>query len=588
MKKILSFIITLALLVSTGTMAFAAVPQDVEGTSYEKAIITLVEKEIITGDSSGLFHPESTLTRAQACIMVVKAGSGELVDEPSGFTDMTGYGWAEPYIRYAVEYGITTGYPDGTFKPGRYVTTNELVTFTLRAAGYGDERLGGNWPTNYLNQAATLDVLKSLPEELPVYATKEMAAQIIYSGLSLIQKAELEKVLDLDEATTDSAIQFPEVIVPDMEFVGPGRELTLVQTLDIAMTQGLAIQKAENTLLANRGKTKAYYENGSNLNKLQDSIDQARASMSGADTTTAAILSDYLWSVSEPSNTQKKMIDEASAYAKTQTTKNYDAEVNLIERGVIQDYYQLIQAREGALISGNNKEVQKTLYDVTKRKYQLGVASKMDLLKAELGYREAVTAYEESTNSYKLAQMNFNVNYGFELMEKVELADALTPVSMSKVPMDEAIKLALVHRNEIAFAQFNNTYQSLSLIEAGYNVGKTSSTYLAAQYAALEAEYNAKLMPQQIEMDVRNKYMDMVQKSSALDSARLNRDNSKETYRLAKLQYDAGLITITEVQQAQILSYTGELSYIAAVLAYNLAVLDYQQAMTVGTFSAPL
>ena len=82
--------------------------------------------------------------------------------------------------------------------------------------------------------------------------------------------------------------------------------------------------------------------------------------------------------------------------------------------------------------------------------------------------------------------------------------------------------------------------------------------------------------------------MDMVQKSSALDSARLNRDNSKETYRLAKLQYDAGLITITEVQQAQILSYTGELSYIAAVLAYNLAVLDYQQAMTVGTFSAPL
>ena len=188
---------TLVLLLST-TGVFAAVPDDVKGQPYETAVSALMEKGIITGDTNGDFNPDSTLTRAQACVIIVKTmdpPSAEVVGTAtqsaakSGFSDMTGYGWAEGYISYAVKHGVTMGYPDGTFKPGNSVTMSELVTMVLRAAAYTDETLGGTWPSNYMEKASELNLLAGAPEELPVLATKWIAAQVDYNALEQIEKA---------------------------------------------------------------------------------------------------------------------------------------------------------------------------------------------------------------------------------------------------------------------------------------------------------------------------------------------------------------------------------------------------------------
>lgn len=175
-------------------------PSDVLGKSYETAVSSLFDKGIITGDENGFFNPEQTLTRAQACIIVVKsmkppisevAGTATQEAFKSGFPDMSGYGWAEGYISYAVKKGVTKGYPNGTFKPGSKVTSNELVTMILRGAGYFDDSLEGEWPINYVNLADTLNLYTDLPgkDEMPQYATKWMAAQMDYNALPLIEKA---------------------------------------------------------------------------------------------------------------------------------------------------------------------------------------------------------------------------------------------------------------------------------------------------------------------------------------------------------------------------------------------------------------
>lgn len=193
--KTLAF--TLILLLSSGGV-FAAVPDDVKGQPYEAAVEALMDKGIITGDTDGNYNPDSTLTRAQACIIIVKTmdppaaevvGTATQPAPASGFSDMAGYGWAEGYIGYAVEHGVTNGYPDGTFKPGNDVTVNELVTMVLRAAGHSDESLGGTWPSNYMAKATELDLLKGLPETLPDYAAKWMAALVDYNALTLIEEA---------------------------------------------------------------------------------------------------------------------------------------------------------------------------------------------------------------------------------------------------------------------------------------------------------------------------------------------------------------------------------------------------------------
>ncbi len=177
-----------------------SLPSDVIGKNYEAAVAALFDKGIITGDENGNYNPEQTLTRAQACIIVVKSMNPPIAEVvgtatqdalKSGFPDMSGYGWAEGYISSAVKKGVTKGYPNGTFKPGSNVTSNELVTMILRGAGYFDASLEGVWPFNYVNMADTLNLYNNLPskESMPQYATKWMAAQMDYNGLALIEQA---------------------------------------------------------------------------------------------------------------------------------------------------------------------------------------------------------------------------------------------------------------------------------------------------------------------------------------------------------------------------------------------------------------
>lgn len=259
--------ITLILLLSTtGVFASVSIPEDVEGSMYEEAVFALMEKGIITGDTDGNFHPDSDLTRAQACIMIVKsmnapsaevAGTATQPSVKSGFPDMSGYGWAEGYISYAVKHGVTKGYPDGTFKPGNNVTMNELITMALRAAGYSDETLGGNWPLNYTGKAADLELYKLIPAPLPELAKKWMAAQFTHNSLELIEKA--NPVEDKDPIP-----ETPEGVpnTADMKFE--------TGSFNSTMTAFKGKNLAEDALIYTYGQKKNYKGTMTFTNKVSD------------------------------------------------------------------------------------------------------------------------------------------------------------------------------------------------------------------------------------------------------------------------------------------------------------------------------
>jgi len=199
-SKILSMVLILMLMATS--LAFAAVPSDVTGESYEAAVQTLMDRGVITGDTDGLYHPEATLSRAQACAIVVRAinppaaelfGTATQSVPDSGFTDMVGHGWAEPYVNYAVKNGITFGVGNNKFNPKGDVKSTELMTFVLRAAGYSDASLGGTWPENYVQKAKDLDLGAGLGTVIPEFINKWMTAQFTYNALALIDKAQKEE-----------------------------------------------------------------------------------------------------------------------------------------------------------------------------------------------------------------------------------------------------------------------------------------------------------------------------------------------------------------------------------------------------------
>lgn len=185
--------LALVLTLMTVTASFAAAPADVTGTTFETAVTFLMDKNVITGYPDGTFQPNQDITRAEVCAIVVRAMNpvpSALTQAPeTSFTDKGEFPvWAKPYINYAVSKNIINGYPDGTFQAKGNISYTETIAMTLRAAGYTDSVVGGTWPTNYQQKAASLNLMTNLPAPVTnTNADRWMVAQFVYNSYGPIQ-----------------------------------------------------------------------------------------------------------------------------------------------------------------------------------------------------------------------------------------------------------------------------------------------------------------------------------------------------------------------------------------------------------------
>ncbi|MEL7655722.1 MAG: S-layer homology domain-containing protein, partial [Bacillota bacterium] len=100
---------------------------DIDGSRWSlKHIGTLSNGQIITGYPDGSFRPGKYITRAELAAIAARFDDLSVPDE-NKFSDITGH-WAEKYILSAAQKGWVSGYPDGTFRPDQYITRAEFVT----------------------------------------------------------------------------------------------------------------------------------------------------------------------------------------------------------------------------------------------------------------------------------------------------------------------------------------------------------------------------------------------------------------------------------------------------------------------------
>lgn len=120
---------------------FSDVPKSNPNSGY---IQSAAEKGILGGYSDGTFKPNKKVTRGQMAVFI--ANAFELPNGDTTFKDVkqgqTGY----DQIKKLVAAGITTGYPDGTFKPSNNLTRGHISLFLVRAMKY--DGVGANDVTN--------------------------------------------------------------------------------------------------------------------------------------------------------------------------------------------------------------------------------------------------------------------------------------------------------------------------------------------------------------------------------------------------------------------------------------------------------
>lgn len=163
-KRLLSLLLLAAMAASLLVPVQAAAPAnrfyDLGGDAY-MSVEPLRLLGVMDGFSDGNFRPNSQLTRAQFCKMVVCALNAE--DELGLYRTVTVYPdvkpshWAAAYINMAAKgKQVISGFSDGKFYPDRTVTLGQAATILLRTLGYKDENIGGVWPDSYLSFAASI------------------------------------------------------------------------------------------------------------------------------------------------------------------------------------------------------------------------------------------------------------------------------------------------------------------------------------------------------------------------------------------------------------------------------------------------
>jgi endo-1,4-beta-xylanase len=96
----------------------------------------MVDEGISTGFDDGTYRPGATLSRAQMAAFLYRLSDSPRGDDPTceadEFSDVPA---SHPFcgeIDWMVDSGITGGYPDGTFRPGNTILRQHMAAFIFR------------------------------------------------------------------------------------------------------------------------------------------------------------------------------------------------------------------------------------------------------------------------------------------------------------------------------------------------------------------------------------------------------------------------------------------------------------------------
>ena len=118
----------------------------------------------LSGYANGTFEPDRNMTRAEVTTMFARLLTEKMAADQTysnTFSDVAKSHWASNYIGYMQQFGIITGYADGSFRPDASVTRAEFAAIASRferltegTKSFSDVP-SSHWAAKYINFAAT-------------------------------------------------------------------------------------------------------------------------------------------------------------------------------------------------------------------------------------------------------------------------------------------------------------------------------------------------------------------------------------------------------------------------------------------------
>jgi len=252
-----------------------------------------------------------------------------------------------------------------------------------------------------------------------------------------------------------------------------------------------------------------------------------------------------------------------------------------IDYDVTEKYYNYKLTERLVEVCKTSYELAKTNLEVVKKQFDLGLAAQIDIDSASAVCEQAKAAAENYERTLDIVEENLKISLNIEGPAKFVLTDGIDYVEY-KSNIDEDINKAMETRYDIKglkesarLAEMNYTIISNALTDRAAEALSAKSNFVQADYSL---ENNTKL----IKLGIRSAYNAIITADSDMAIAKINIDINTQKYNAAKLQYEMGMITNSQLTTILNDLRASEISYEQARLSHKLAVEKYGYEITIG------
>ena len=164
-----------------------------DDSKYAHAANTLMELEIMYGAEDGLFHSDSSITRAEMVVILIRALGLERLTIPTDeiaedcvFEDVPVDYWCVEDINLAYELGIIIGTRNKRFEPESFVSGAEAAKMIVNILGYSTAaEMTGGYPNGYIMEASKLGLTDGIVISEEQLISRGDMALMMYRALSV-------------------------------------------------------------------------------------------------------------------------------------------------------------------------------------------------------------------------------------------------------------------------------------------------------------------------------------------------------------------------------------------------------------------
>lgn len=354
-------------------------------------------------------------------------------------------------------------------------------------------------------------------------------------------------------------------------------ENTIVDSMDFQGEVSLSLEEAINVMLKDNPTFK---ESELDLEQAEVDYDQGKKALRKAEKIFKDKEEDsasYLKNV--------KLLELSTEFGIENSKRNHEATIESLKAEVEEAYFRLLQAEQQEEINKVNVETAKDLHEKTKKKFELGLIAKQEVINSELSLITAENEYKSAQYSVKNAKMNLNTKLANDLMTDINLKDELKYEEFELESIAEAISKALINRNEIKSAEFNYEIEKINMEVTRKEQSEITFDYRNQVVKLEKAEKTLMDGRRNIEMEVRANYLDVLQKQEEIKAGEKSVELAEEALRLSQLSYDVGMSVLTDVQKAQTTLLQSKLGLSNSILNYNLSVMKFEDCIGIGRTS---